>query len=67
VQTDISNHSVRAVLSQEGKEQADLTLSKGTMPKLHLVAYYSATFTPMQQKYDIYEKELLAVLKALEH
>jgi hypothetical protein len=40
---------------------------KGTMPKLHPVAFYSATFTPTQQKYDIYEKELLAVVKSLEH
>ena len=45
----------------------DKALSKGTMPKLHPIAYYSATFTPTQQKYDIYEKELLAVVKSLEH
>ena len=31
------------------------------------MAYYSATFTPTEQRYDIYEREFLAVLKALEH
>ena len=31
------------------------------------VAYYSATFTPTERNYDIYERELLAILKALEH
>ncbi len=68
IQTDTSNHSVGAILSQEGEEEeADKVLSKGTMPKLHPIAYYSATFTPTQQKYDIYEKELLAVVKSLKH
>ncbi len=67
VQTDASNHGIGAVLSQEGEENADQALSKGTMPKLHPVAYYLATFTPTQQKYDIYKKELLAVVKSLKH
>ena len=68
VQMDASNHSIGAMLSQEGeKEEADIALSKGTMPKLHPIAYYLATFTPIQQKYDIYEKELLLVVKSLEH
>jgi hypothetical protein len=31
------------------------------------VAYYSATFTPTEQNYDIYEREFLAVKKAIEH
>jgi len=61
----VSNHGIGAILSQEGEELADLT--KETMPKLHPIAFYSATFTLTQQKYDIYEKELYAVLKALEH
>ena len=31
------------------------------------IAYFSATFTPTEENYNIYEKEFLVVLKALEH
>jgi hypothetical protein len=65
VQTDASNHGMGAILSQKGEELADL--NKETMPKLHPIAFYLATFTPTQQKYNIYEKELSAVIKSLEH
>ena len=67
VQTDISSYGIGAILSQEGEINANPPLQKGTMPKLHPVAFYSATFTPTQQKYDVYEKELLAVVKSLDH
>jgi len=67
IQTDASNYSIGAILSQEREKDASLALLKGTMLKLHPVAYYSATFTPTQQKYNIYEKELLVVVKSLEH
>jgi len=40
---------------------------KETMPKLHPIAFYSATFTPTQQKYNIYKKELYTIIKSLEH
>ena len=60
LQTDASAYGVGAVLSQEGE-------STTQKPKRHPVAYYSATFTPTEQHYDIYEREFLAVLKALEH
>jgi len=60
LQTDASVYSMGAILSQEG----DTTNSK---PKRHPVAYYSATFTPTEQQYDIYEREFLAVIKALEN
>jgi RNase H-like domain found in reverse transcriptase len=36
-------------------------------PRLHPVAYYSATFTEMGCNYDIYEWELLAIIKAITH
>ncbi len=36
-------------------------------PKLHPITYYSATFTPTEQNYNIYERELLAIMKALTH
>ena len=60
--TDASAYGVGAVLSQEG----------GFNPRTKKfvqqpIAYYSATFTPTERNYDIYERELLAVIKALDH
>jgi reverse transcriptase-like protein len=40
---------------------------KNFKPKLHLVTYYFATFTPTERNYDIYERELLAMMKSLTH
>ncbi len=54
---DASTQGVGAVLTQE----ADRT------KKRKPIAYYSGTFTPAEENYDIYEKEFLAVLKALEN
>ena len=34
---------------------------------LHPIAYYSATFTPTERNYNIYEWELLAVMQSLVH
>jgi reverse transcriptase-like protein len=42
-------------------------LPKNSKPKLHLVTYYSATFIPTERNYDIYERELLAMMKSLTH
>ena len=53
------------ILLQKGEELANL--NKEAMPKLHPIAFYSATFTSTQQKYDIYEKELYTIVKSLEH
>ena len=36
-------------------------------PVLHPIAYYSATFTPNEHNYYIYEQELLAVIQSIEH
>ena len=60
--TDASAYGMGTVLSQEGE------LNPRTN-KLMLcpVAYYSNTFTPIEQNYDIYEREFLGVLKALKH
>jgi len=58
LQTDASAFSLGAVLSQEHS-------TEGTKPKLHPITYYSATFTPTECNYDIYERELLAIMKAL--
>jgi hypothetical protein len=60
--TDASAYGVGAVLLQEG----DLNPCT-KKPTQHPIAYYSATFTPTECNYDIYERELLAVLKALKH
>ena len=65
LQTDTLAYSVGAVLSQKG----GITLSLATHKKLvlHPIAYFSATFTPTECNYDIYERELLAIMKALAH
>ena len=64
LKTDASAYGVGAVLSQEGEL---FTIPTSKTPLLQPVAYYSATFTPMERNYDIYEQELLAIMKALEH
>ena len=63
---DTSAYSVGTILSQEGNHTTK-TLAQCQKPVLHPVTYYSATFTPKEQNYDIYKRELLAVMKALAH
>jgi RNase H-like domain found in reverse transcriptase len=63
VHTDASANGVGAILLQEGEPNP----SKPQKLWLHPVAYYSATFTPTEKNYDIYEQELLAALKAFRH
>ncbi len=63
LQTDASAYGVGTILSQEGEHHAVASQK----PKLHSIAYYSATFTPTERNYDIYERELLAIMKALTH
>ena len=67
LQTDASAYSVGAVLSQEGDIPTTSALSKRQKPVLHPIAYYSATFIPAERNYDIYKRELLAMMKALSH
>jgi len=55
---------VGAILLQEGESTGTNTTQK---PKLHPIAYYSASFIQAERNYDIYERELLAVVKALKH
>ena len=66
LQTDTSAYGIGAVLSQEGELETP-SLTKCSKPTLHPIAYYLATFTPTERNYDIYERELLAVMKALAH
>jgi len=60
--TDASAYGMGAVLSQEG--EINPRTKKLTQ---HPIAYYSSTFILVERNYDIYEQELLAVLKSLEH
>jgi hypothetical protein len=59
--TDASGYGVGAVLAQDGQPDP-----KSGKPRTHPVAYYSSTFTPTERNYDVYERELLAIVKALE-
>ncbi len=63
LQTDALAYGVGAILSQEGEHHAVASQKS----KLHPIAFYSATFTPTERNYDIYERELLAIMKALTH
>jgi hypothetical protein len=65
LQTDASAYGVGAVLSQQGRNP--LYAHKNSKPKNHPIAYYSATFTPTERNYDIYKRELLAIMKSLAH
>jgi RNase H-like domain found in reverse transcriptase/Integrase zinc binding domain len=62
--TDASAYGVGAILLQEGGTTDQTANQK---PRLHPVAYYSATFTETEHNYDIYEQELLAIIKAITH
>ena len=66
LQTDASVYSMGVILLQEGDTTITL-LTKFKKPVTHPVAFFSATFTPTDQNYDIYERELLAMMKALTH
>ena len=66
LQANTSLYGVGAVFSQEGNHITP-TLAKQHKIILHLIAYYSAIFTQTERNYDIYERELLAVMKALTH
>ena len=61
---DTSTYGVGAILSQEG-DTTTPSLAKFKKLVTHPVAFFSATFTPIEQNYDIYERELLAMMKAL--
>ncbi len=56
LEVDTSNYAIGATLNQ-----------KDELGRWHLVAYYSTTLSKTERNYDIYDKELLAVIKALHH
>jgi len=53
VETNISGHAIREVLSQKQKE------------KWKLIVFLSRTIQAAKKNYKIYNKELLAIVKAL--
>jgi len=55
LETDASNFAVGAVLSQEGADG-----------KWHPVAYFSKALNEAERNYEIYDKELGAIVKSLE-
>ena len=42
-------------------------MQKGDDDRRHLVGFYSTTLTPAEHNYDIYDLELLAIVKSLRH
>ena len=55
LKTDSSNFAIRACLNQ---------LDKNSKPKP--IAYYSRKLSPVELNYDIYDKELIAIVVAFE-
>ncbi|CAD0052049.1 unnamed protein product [Aureobasidium pullulans] len=55
IETDASDRAIGACLMQDHEG------------KRHPVAYYSRKMTPAEQNYDIHDKELLAIVAALQH
>ena len=55
IETDASDYAIGAVITQEYDG------------KRHPVAYYSRKLSPAEQNYDIHDKELLAIVAALQH
>ena len=55
METDASDLALRACISQN---------QNGNW---HPIAYFSRKFSPAEQKYDVHNKELLAIISALQH
>jgi transposase InsO family protein len=55
IETDASDRAIGACLTQEREG------------KRHPIAYFSRKMTPAEQNYEIYDKELLAIVAALRH
>lgn len=56
LEADASTHALGAVISQLDAEG-----------KMHPVAFHSRKFNPAELNYDIYDKEMLAIVDSLEH
>ena len=53
IEADASEGAVGAVISQQIED------------KWHLVAFHSKALSPMERNYEIYNKEILAIMEAL--
>ena len=68
VSTDASAYGMGTILSQEGESFIPSDDGKSSpKPRLYPVAFYSATLIPTEMNYDIYKRELLAIMKTLAH
>src|SRR6201996_6875418 len=56
LEVDASGYALGAVLMQQGNDE-----------KQHPVGFYSSSLTPAERNYDIYDLQLLAIVKALQH
>ena len=56
MEVDASQYVLGAILSQKDKQG-----------KLRPVGYYSKTLIPAECNYDVYDRELLALVRALQH
>jgi hypothetical protein len=56
LETDVSRYAYGAVLSQKKEDN-----------RLHPVGFLSKAMNPAERNYNIYDKEMLAVVKALQH
>jgi hypothetical protein len=56
LETDASGVALGAILSQKGQDG-----------RMHPIAFLSESFTPPQRNYDTHDKELLAIIRSLEH
>ena len=57
IEADASDFTIGAVVSQVAPEDG----------KLHPIAFYSKTLNTAKQNYEIYNKEMLAIVESLEH
>src|SRR6266571_3057338 len=56
LEVDTSSFAIGATLSQQDEQQ-----------RWHPVAYFSKTLSEAERNYDIYDRELLAIVKSLKH
>ena len=55
METDALDLALGACITQERDRQ------------WHPIAYYSRKFTPAEERYDVHNKELIAIVDALQH